>query len=411
LDADRAEQMVRAWKSHFGSPDGLLWSRAPGRVNIIGEHTDYNGGYVFPIAIDRDIVVAFRPNGTGMVNLHALNLSDDASFALVDPKADAAHPWMVYPMGIARILGEKGVAVPGLDVVFHGTVPTGGGLASSAALTVAFGLAYCHAAGVVVRVSDAEDGFRPGGADSVGGSVTRRELALMCQQTEHRFCGVRCGIMDPFVSLHAERGKAVYIDCRDLRHELVPCAFPGARFVVCDTRVKHELASSEYNKRRAQCEEAAHVLAEFLPGVQSLRDVGIQQFKAHQHRVPSPMRERARHVITENHRVVAARQAMIEGDALRLGILMDASHDSLDADYEVTSSELNLLVGLARDCKGVFGSRMTGGGFGGCTVTLVAANRVEELCARVRKGYRERTNVDPHIYVVEAEQGAEIFAP
>ncbi len=390
MDASRAEQMMKAWGERYGKAEGLLWSRAPGRVNIIGEHTDYNNGYVFPIAIDRDIVVAFRPNGTGMVNLHALNLHDDASFALVDPKADPAHPWMVYPMGIARILGEKGVAVPGLDVVFHGTVPTGGGLASSAALTVAFGLAYSHAAGA---------------------QVNRRELALMCQQTEHRFCGVRCGIMDQFVSLHAERGKAVYIDCRDLRHELVPCAFPGARFVVCDTRVKHELASSEYNKRRAQCEEAAHVLAEFLPNVKSLRDVGIPQFKAYQHRVPSPMRERARHVITENHRVIAARQAMLEGDALRLGILMDASHDSLDEDYEVTSPELNLLVGLARDCKGVFGSRMTGGGFGGCTVTLVAAERVEELCERVRKGYREQTNVEPHIYVVEAEQGAEMFKP
>ncbi len=390
MDPERKRQVLDAWNKRFGRPEGVLWSRAPGRVNIIGEHTDYNQGYVFPIAIDRDIVVAFRPNGTGMVNLHALNLNDDASFALVDPKADAAHPWMVYPMGIARILTEKGVAVPGLDVVFHGTVPTGGGLSSSAALTVAFGLAYAHAAGA---------------------QVDRRELALMCQQTEHRFCGVRCGIMDQFVSLHAERGKAVYIDCRDLRHELVPCAFPDARFIVCDTRVKHELASSEYNKRRAQCEEAAHVLAEFLPAVRSLRDVNVQQFKAYQHRVPSPMRERARHVITENQRVVAARQAMMQNDPLRLGILMDASHDSLDTDYQVTSDELNVLVGLARECKGVFGSRMTGGGFGGCTVSLVAAPRVAEFCERVAKGYRERTGIEPHVYVVEAEQGAEIFSP
>jgi galactokinase len=382
--------MLKAWRERFGAPDGLLWSRAPGRVNLIGEHTDYNNGYVFPIAIDRDIVVAFRPNGTRMVNLHALNFNDSASFALVDPKADAEHPWMVYPMGIARILQEKGIEVPGLDVVFHGTVPTGGGLSSSAALTVAFGLAYAHAA---------------------GRTVDRRELALMCQQTEHRFCGVKCGIMDQYVSLHAERGKAVYIDCRDLRHELVPCAFSEAHFVVCDTRIKHELASSEYNKRRAQCEEAASVLAEFIPGVTSLRDVNVQQFKAYQHRVPSPMRERARHVITENQRVISARQAMIHGKPLELGILMDASHDSLDADYEVTCPELNLLVSLARDCKGTFGSRMTGGGFGGCTVSLVAVERIEEFCERLRKGYRERTNIDPFTYVVEAEQGAEIFRP
>jgi len=390
VDATRAERMLGAWRARFGPADGLFWSRAPGRVNIIGEHTDYNQGYVLPIAIDRDIVVAFRPNGTRVVNVHALNLGDSASFALVDPKADGAHPWMVYPMGIARILQEKGVEVPGLDAVFEGTVPMGGGLSSSAALTVAFGLAYAHAAGA---------------------QVDRRELAVMCQQTEHRFCGVKCGIMDQFVALHAERGKAVYLDCRDLRYELVPCAFPGAGFVVCDTRVKHELASSEYNKRRAQCEEAAHVLAEFLPGVQSLRDVNVYQFKAYQHRIPSPMRERARHVITENQRVLAARQAMLKGNPLQLGVLMDASHDSLDADYEVTSPELNLLVGLARDCKGVFGSRMTGGGFGGCTVSLVAREHIAEFCERVRTGYRERTNLDPHIYVVEAEQGAEVFNP
>jgi galactokinase len=217
--------------------------------------------------------------------------------------------------------------------------------------------------------------------------------------------------MDQFVSLHAERGKAVYIDCRDLRHELVPCDFKQARFIVCDTRVKHELASSEYNKRRAQCEEAAHVLAEFIPGVQSLRDVSVPLFKAYQHRVPSPMRERAGHVITENQRVVAARQAMLQNNPLQLGVLMDASHDSLDEDYQVTSPELNLLVNLARDTKGVFGSRMTGGGFGGCTVSLVATEKVEEFCRRVGSGYRERTNIEPHIYVVQPEQGAEIFNP
>lgn len=390
MEPTRVDQMLTAWRERFGRPEGLSWCRAPGRVNLIGEHTDYNGGYVLPIAIDRDIVVAFRPNGTRMVNLHALNLGDSASFSLADPKASPEHPWMTYPLGIARILQEKGIEVPGLDAVFHGTVPTGGGLSSSAALTVAFALAYTHAA---------------------GRQVERHELALLCQQTEHRFCGVRCGIMDQFVSLHAERGKAVFLDCRDLRHELVPCDFPQARFIVCDTRVKHELASSEYNKRRAQCEEAARVLAEFIPGVQALRDVNVYQFKAYQHRVPSPMRERARHVITENQRVLAARQAMIEGNLLQLGILMDASHDSLDEDYEVTSPELNLLVSLARECKGVYGARMTGGGFGGCTVSLVAAEKAAEFCQTVARGYRERTNLEPHVYVVQPEQGAEVFNP
>jgi galactokinase len=383
--------MLAAWNARFGAADGLRWSRAPGRVNLIGEHTDYNHGYVLPMAIDRDIVVAFRPNGTRLVNLHSVNYEDDASFALVDPKADAAHPWMVYPLGIARILQEKGVEVPGLDVVFHGTVPTGGGLSSSAALTVAFALAYL---------------------DAAGRELPRPDIARMCQQTEHRFCGVKCGIMDPFVSLHAERGQAVYLDCRDLRYERVPCAFVKAAWIVCDTRVHHELASSEYNKRRAQCEEAVRVLAEHLgDAVQSLRDVTLHQFKAYQDRVPSPMRERARHVITENARVVAARDAMRRGDVLRLGILMDVSHDSLDKDYEVTCEELNLLVGLARECQGVYGSRMTGGGFGGCTISLVDAAHVDGFIEAVREGYRARTNVDPHIYVVGPEQGAQVFDP
>jgi len=390
LDTERTEQMLSAWRSRFGEPDGLAWARAPGRVNIIGEHTDYNDDYVLPIAIDRDIVVAFRANGSGQVNLHAVNLDDDASFALVDPKAQPEHPWMVYPLGIAKILQEKGIELPGLDAVFHGTVPTGGGLSSSAALTVAFCMAYCHAAAV---------------------ELPTREMALLCQQTEHRFCGVMCGIMDQFVSLHAQRGKAVYLDCRDLRHELLPCAFGDAKFVVCDTRVKHELASSEYNKRRAQCEEAVHVLAEFLADVRSLRDVNVQQFRTFQERIPSPMRERARHVITETQRVVAARQALLQHNPMELGILMDVSHDSLDADYEVTSPELNLLVSLARDCKGVYGSRMTGGGFGGCTVSLVGSQHLEAFCESVAKGYRERTSLEPHVYIVEAEQGAEIFEP
>ncbi len=390
LDAERTEQMLAAWQAHFGAPEGLAWSRAPGRVNLIGEHTDYNKGYVLPMAIDRDVVVAFRPNGTGMVKLHSLNFGDDASFALVDPKADPEHPWMVYPLGIARILQEQGVELPGLAVVFRGAVPTGGGLSSSAALTVAFALAYLHAA-------EAE--------------LPRPQIALLCQQTEHRFCGVKCGIMDPFVSLHAERGKAVYLDCRDLRHELVPCAFEEARWIVCDTRVHHELASSEYNKRRAQCEEAARVFADFIGDVESLRDVSIYQFKSYQDRLPSPMRERARHVITENGRVLAARQAMQNGNVTELGILMDVSHDSLDEDYEVTCEELNLLVGLARDCRGVYGSRMTGGGFGGCTISLVDAEHVEAFCDTVRTGYRERTSVEPHVYVVGPEQGAEMFDP
>ncbi|NQT51735.1 galactokinase [bacterium] len=390
MDAARTEQILDAWQARFGSPDGVRWSRAPGRVNIIGEHTDYNNGYVLPMAIDRDIVVAFRPNDSGVVNLHSMNFDDDASLALVDPKADPAHPWMVYPLGIARILQEKGVEVPGMDVVFHGTVPRGGGLSSSAAVTVSFCLAYLAAA---------------------GREFPRSEIAVMCQHTEHRFCGVKCGIMDPFVSLHATRGHAVYLDCRDLRYELVPCALEGAQWVVCDTRVHHELASSEYNKHRAQCEEAARALDERLGGVESLRDVSVYQFRDLQDSIPSPMRERARHVISETARVVAAREAMQAGSATELGILMDVSHDSLDADYEVTCEELNLLVGLARDVKGVYGSRMTGGGFGGCTISLVETGAVAGFCDTVREGYQARTNVEPFIYVVGPEQGAEIFDP
>jgi len=388
LDAERKQTILDAWTENFGTADGVLGSRAPGRVNLIGEHTDYNNGYVLPIAIDRDVVVAFRPNGTKMMNVCAVNLEDKASFALVDPKADPEHPWMVYPMGMCRLMDEAGVKVPGLDIVFHGTVPRGGGLSSSAALDVALALAY-------LRAAEAE--------------LSRDAIAKMCQQNEHRFCGVKCGIMDMFVSLNAERGKAVFLDCRDLRYQNVPCSFEGARFVVCDTRVKHELASSEYNKRRAQCEEAANVLAEFIPGVSSLRDVNMDQFKGYQHQIPSPMRERARHVVSENQRVLAAVQALRENNPVEFGILMDVSHDSLDEDYEVTCPELNLLVSLARDCKGVYGSRMTGGGFGGCTVTLVTVEHLDAFCETVAQGYKAQTDLEPYIYIVEPEQGAELL--
>jgi galactokinase len=390
LDAERKQTILSAWAANFGDAEGLLWSRAPGRVNLIGEHTDYNHGYVLPIAIDRDVVVAFRANGTKMMNVVAANFEDKASFSLVDPKADPEHPWMVYPLGMARLMAEQGVAVPGLDIVCHGTVPRGGGLSSSAALDVALALAYLRAAEAKLPTD---------------------EIARMCQQNEHRFCGVKCGIMDMFVSLNAERGKAVYLDCRDLHYQNLPCMFDGARFIVCDTRVRHELASSEYNKRRAQCEEAAHVLAEYLAGVTSLRDVTIDQFKEYQDRLPSPMRQRARHVITENHRVIAATQALRDSNPVEFGILMDVSHDSLDEDYEVTCPELNLLVALARDCKGVYGSRMTGGGFGGCTVTLIDASQIEAFCKTVSEGYTQQTGLDPYIYVVEPEQGAEVFVP
>ena len=375
---DRLERLRVAFRRQWGA-EPVLCARAPGRVNLIGEHTDYNDGFVLPMAIDRDIWIAFRPREDCTVRLWSLDFGQASAFALDAFATDASAPWSNYVRGVAWALGEKGMALRGLDAVIQGTVPVGAGLSSSAALEVAAGLALLA---------------------SAGESLPPEELALACQRAENEFVGNRCGIMDQFVAALGRAGHALFLDCRTLeyRHVPLPADF---RIVVANSMVKRALVDSAYNERRSQCEEAARVL-----GVRALRDADEAALASARSRLSDAVYRRARHVITENARVVQAVAAMRRGDAETFGALMDASHVSLRDDYEVSCRELDALVEIARRQVGCLGARLTGAGFGGCTVNLVRADAVDAFVAALRKGYREQTGLDAEIYVCAAADGA-----
>ena len=370
----------------FGAgPVGLV--RAPGRVNLIGEHTDYNGGYVMPMAIDRDVRIAFRPSEDGRIELLSLDLGERVAVELSSLVRERIPEWARYPLGVAAVLRQQGYTLRGLRGVVKSDVPIGAGLSSSAAFEVAAAMAFCS-------VSQLE--------------INREKLARICRQAENEFVGMRCGIMDQFVSLMGRRGHAVFLNCSTLSHELVPLDERQARVVVCDTGVKHELTGSEYNTRQRECAAAFKLLQRRVSGLETYRDVSVEVFKTFAEGIPQPLRKRARHVVTEDARVIAGAAALRGGDLITFGALMDASHESLRSDFEVSCRELDVLVALARDVHGTFGARMTGGGFGGCTVNLVRSDRLEDFIEAVSGGYREETGRKPTVYVCRPSDGATV---
>jgi len=385
--SERMDELVAAFKSQFGDDRDLCVSRAPGRINLIGEHTDYNNGYVLPIAVDRDVTILFRPIDRPRVELYAANFEQRSDFGLEQFEGDDGAPWAQYPLGVAKLLSERGGELRGLQAVVHGTLPVGGGLSSSAAFCVAAALALCHASELAVE---------------------KLELARLCQQAEHRFAGVNCGIMDQYVSLFGQASRAVLLDCRDLTHRLVPFESVDAKLLVFDTGVRHALASSAYNQRREECRQAVEALSKYYPGIQSLRDVSVDEFLDVKPMLPELLRRRAGHVVTENARTLAAARALGARNDLQLGVLMEASHISLRDDYEVSCEELDVLVEIAAGLNGEFGSRMTGGGFGGCAITLVDAQQVDVFAKEVPKLYKDKTGLDTQAYVALAEDGAEV---
>jgi len=378
--ADRIKNVLARLDQVFGGTEQPLIVRAPGRVNIIGEHTDYNGGFVLPIAIARDTIVACRRNGANSIKIHSLDFDQTGEFDLDSIEKRNDLPWLNYAQGVAACLLEAAGSLAGVDCVVQGNVPIGGGLSSSASVEVAFALAFCESSGV---------------------QLDKKSLALLCQKAENQFVGVNCGIMDQYVSLFAEREHAVLIDCKNLVHELVPVDNERAEFVVCNTGVKRELGASEYNKRRAHCEEAAKAL-----GVRLLRDVTPEDFEARSGLLSDIVRKRARHVITEDVRTRKAVEALKNGDLDEVGRQMNASHESLRSDYEVSCRELDIMVEIARSIEGTYGARMTGAGFGGCTVNLVAKERVEEFTAAIEREYPKRTGIRPTVLVTTAADGA-----
>jgi galactokinase len=377
------EPLRREFRARYGRAPRLF--RAPGRVNLIGEHTDYNGGFVLPMALDRETVVAAAPREDRLVRAHSLNLGESAEFDLDRPGEPRRGLWLDYVEGVARALEARGARLSGADLLIQSDVPAGAGLSSSAALEVSTGLALASVSGARVGLT---------------------ELALAGQEAEHTYVGTMCGIMDQLVSATGRAGHALLIDCRTLETTPVPLNTDEVAVVICDTRVKHELSSSEYNTRRAECARGVALLREFLPGVTQLRDVSVEDFKKHEARLPEPVRARCRHVVTENERTLRAADALRAGDMEQVGRLMYASHDSLRRDYEVSCAELDQLVRIAASSGVALGSRMTGGGFGGSTVSLVRRDALAEFTRTTVREYAVVFDVEPPVYVAEAGDGA-----
>ncbi len=365
--------------ARFGS-DAPLLVRAPGRVNLIGEHTDYNDGFVMPLAIDRAVWAALRPVAGRQVRAYSIDFDAWGTFDLDRP--ERGDGWLEYLKGVAWSLREDGHALRGWEGVIAGDVPVGAGLSSSAALEMATARAFAAVSGL---------------------DWDPAAMAVACQRAENRWVGVNCGIMDQLIAGVGRAGHAVLIDCRSLAAR--PVALPaGTAVVVLDTATRRELVTSAYNERRTQCERASSAF-----GVPALRDVTVARFERDGHGLDPLTSRRARHVITENDRTVRAADAMASGDAEQLGRLMDDSHASLRDDFEVSSAALDAMVDAARDA-GCLGARMTGAGFGGCAVALVDAGHTAAFVERVSLGYRERTSLTPAVYVCQAADGAGIVA-
>ena len=388
VENERAEMLISGFKEHLdGEPE--LITRAPGRVNLIGEHTDYNDGFVLPIAIDRDIMVASRPRNDRLVRIYSLDFDALVEFSMDDIQHDSENEWSNYPRGVARFLQEAGYSLNGLDAAITGNVPLAAGLSSSAALEVAMAMTFQELNNLKI--------------DPV-------EMALLCQKAENQFVGVNCGIMDQFISRIGQKDHALLLDCRKLEYALVPLNFDGVQIVVCNTGVKRGLVDSEYNKRRSECELGVKLLEEFLPGIIALRDVELSDFHKYRNHLSENTEKRCGYIIEENIRVLESVQALEEGDLITFGILMNESHIGLRDEYEVSCPELDVMVTIAWRTEGVIGSRMTGAGFGGCTVTLILDDALEELVARVKKEYPEHTGLEPEIYICKAEDGAGTLA-
>jgi len=357
---------------------------APGRVNLIGEHTDYNEGFVLPIAIDRRTYVAAAANDAGVVRAQSLDLNEADAFFLDEPNRLPKDKWLAYIAGVAFELEKGGARLSGADLVISSDVPIGAGLSSSAALEISVGAAL-----LALSKQDLE--------------VT--SLALTAQRAEHSYVGTRCGIMDQLTVSAAQRSHALLIDCRSLEVKHIDLNLPETTVVICNTNVKHALTTSAYNQRRRECEDAVRILRRYLPTITALRDVNGGDFKKYAGELPDALHRRARHVINENARTLEAAIALKDGDVEEFGRLMSASHASLRDDYEVSCAELDLMVALAGGCDGVFGARMTGGGFGGCTVNLVRSDEVESFTRFISKEYRARTGIHPDIYPVHTDDG------
>ena len=371
--------MIEEFRKQFGAADGVRVFRAPGRVNVIGEHTDYNLGFVMPMALDMATYIAAAASGDGKLRIYS---EDKQELKEWDPAqlraAQRQHHWTDYPIGVAHELIKAGFPIEPANLYIRSTVPEGSGLSSSAALEVSSALAFLN-----------------------GRELQKLELARLCQRAEVQFVGMPCGIMDQYVSVFGREHSAVEIDCRSLEHRYVQLP-DGVTFVAVNTMVKHALGASAYRERVQECAAAVEIIKQRFRTVESLRDVSVEQFELIEKLMPPVIARRARHVVTEDERV----NVFANADLDLKGQLMVESHRSLQQDYEVSCPELDFLVDTALTIEGVYGSRMTGGGFGGCTVTMLRSGTEQQFGEEIARAYEARFNITPKVYECRPSAGA-----
>jgi galactokinase len=362
----------------------VLWGRAPGRVDLMGSHTDYNLGYVLTQAIDRDTWIAARPRRDCKVAIESLNLEGRGEFQIGQIQHDAEVPWTNYVRGVALVLQEQGFPLRGFDGLIHSTIPFGSGLSSSAALEVATAVIF----------------------DALGAlAIDPVQMALLCQRAENEFVGMNCGILDQYSSILGQAGSVLLLDCRDLSSTTRPTAC-GIQVVICDTCAPRALTGSEYAERRAQCEEGTRILAGFYPGVQALRDVSLEQLDRHRAALPDIVYRRCRFVIEENQRVLDMADALARGNREEIGALTSQSYTGARNLYEIVSGEMACMMDAMLSSPGVIGARQAGAGFGGCMVAFVEENQVGHFARHVEAHYRAASGIEPQIYPVRAAAGA-----
>jgi galactokinase len=366
------------------SSEPAIRCAAPGRVNLIGEHTDYSGGFVMPAAIDFRTVATIRPRNDGQISLYSENMGGRASYPADPLPTTARKHWSDYPMGVAWSLQQEGVRVGGFDLSLAGDVPLGAGLSSSASIEVATALALLELTGTAMPVAT---------------------IALACQRAENAFVGARSGIMDQFIACAGQQDHALLLDCRSLEYRLLPIP-ANIRLIICNSMVKHEHAGGQYNARREEVEEGTRILHGRWPSIVALRDATETQLLEARPLMPENVFRRCRHIITENKRVEQAAAALQRGDLPAFGALMAAAHRSFRDDFEASCSELDTLVEIASGISGCYGARMTGGGFGGCTINLVEESMAEQFRETVHARYRAITGIDADIYLCRASAGA-----
>jgi galactokinase len=364
--------------------NGIRVYFSPGRVNLIGEHTDYNGGYVFPCALNFGTTLLVKENHKDVFRFATTNFEHKGELRIKPPFVKEGKEWYYYPLGVIDQFSKMGISFRGLDFLFSGDIPNGAGLSSSASIEM-------------VTACAINDIF------SVGENMI--SLVKLSQKAENQFIGVNCGIMDQFAVGMGKENKAIFLNCETLDYDLVPLVIKGYKLIISNTNKRRGLADSKYNERRSECDTAVENLSQ-LKKIKNLSELSYVRFLEIHDMITSPVvRRRAKHVISENQRVLDAIRALKSGDLAKFGELMNASHDSLRDDYEVTGMELDTLVEEARKIPGVLGSRMTGAGFGGCTVSLVDENSVDEFIEQVAIGYLEKTGIKPDFYVAEIGDG------